>query len=59
MNEEKNEDITIDCVQMKRNIQREISEEMKNLSPEEKLKYYKKLADESPFAGRLKRRKTG
>jgi hypothetical protein len=40
----------IDCIAFKRRIQREIGAETKGMAPLERLVYYRKLSDESPFA---------
>lgn len=44
----------LDCIQMKRDIQRQIAQETKGMTPLQCLAYYKRLADESPFAKKLK-----
>ena len=44
----------LDCIQMKRGIQRQIAQETKGMTPAQRLAHYKRLADESPFARRLK-----
>jgi hypothetical protein len=38
-----------DCVEMKRTIQAQIYEEIKDLTPEEELAYWRKSADEGPW----------
>ena len=40
----------LDCIAMKRSIQRQIAAETKGMTPLERLAYYRKLAQESPFA---------
>jgi len=44
----------LDCIQMKRGIQRQIAQETKGMTPAQRLAHYKRLAAESPFAKRLK-----
>lgn len=51
------QDQFLDCVNMKRAIQKEISAETRGMAPHERLAHYKKLADESPFASLLRRQK--
>lgn len=45
----------LDCIAMKRAIQTQISAETKGMTPRQRLAYYTKLADESPFALHMKR----
>ncbi len=40
----------IDCIALKRRIQREIAAETKGMTPQERLVYYRKISNESPFA---------
>lgn len=40
----------LDCIALKRGIQREIAAETKGMTPKARLFYYRKLAKESPFA---------
>ena len=47
----------LDCVDMKRAIQREIASETRGMAPHDRLAHYKKLADESPFAPLVRRQK--
>jgi hypothetical protein len=49
----------LDCVAMKRRIQQEIAAETRGMTPRQRLAYYKKLADESPFATMVRRRNPG
>ena len=49
------QDQHIDCIAMKRSIQRQIAAETKGMTPRERLTYYKKLANESPFASLTRR----
>lgn len=49
------QDQQIDCIAMKRSIQRQIAAETKGMTPRERLAYYKKLANESPFASLTRR----
>lgn len=51
------QDRYIDCIELKRSIQKEISDETKGMKPRERLAYYKKLAAKSPFASSLRLRK--
>ena len=51
------QDQYLDCVDMKRTIQREIASETRNMTPHERLAHYKKLASESPFASLALRQK--
>ena len=44
----------LDCIEMKRGIQRQIAQETKGMTPAQRLAHYKRLAAESPFAKRLK-----
>jgi hypothetical protein len=44
----------LDCIEMKREIQRQIAQETKGMTPAQRLAYYKRLAAESPFAKKLK-----
>lgn len=46
----------LDCIAMKQAIQKEIAEETRGMTPLERLRYYRKLADEGPFAPLLHRR---
>lgn len=46
----------LDCIAMKRAIQKEIARETRGMTPLERLGYYRKLADEGPFAPLLRRR---
>ena len=46
----------VDCIALKRNIQRRISAETKGMTPSQRLAYYRKLVDESPCAALPKRR---
>jgi len=39
----------LDCIVLKRSIQREIAAETKGMTPKDRLVYYRKLAQESPF----------
>ena len=43
------------CIAMKRSIQRQITSEAKGMTPHERLAYYRKLANESPFASLTRR----
>jgi hypothetical protein len=47
----------LDCIAMKRAIQKEISAETKGMTPAERLAYYRKLVDEGPFASLLRARR--
>jgi hypothetical protein len=44
----------LDCIQMKRGIQRQIARETKGMTPTQRLAHYKRLAAESSFAKKLK-----
>ena len=44
-----------DCVEMKRNAQKRIYEEIRGLSREQELKYFSDRTDQGPFRGWLKR----
>ena len=46
----------VDCIALKRKIQRQISAETKGMTLAQRLAHFRKLADESPFATLLKRR---
>jgi hypothetical protein len=46
----------LDCIALKRRIQRKMSAETKGMTPRQRLAYYHKLAEESPFADALRRR---
>ena len=46
----------INCLALKRKIQREISLETKGMAPLQRLMYYQKLVDESPFFPLLRKR---
>jgi hypothetical protein len=48
---------TVDCIKMKRRIQEEITSETAGMTPAQRLAYYKKLAEGSPFAEALRNRK--
>jgi hypothetical protein len=52
----KQQDEYLDCMALKRRIQREIASETKGMTPLERLAHYRKLADESPFAAALRQR---
>ena len=45
----------LDCIAMKRSIQKQIAAETKGMTPRQRLAYYTRLASESPFAPFLKR----
>ncbi len=45
----------IDCIAFKRRIQREIATETKCMAPLERLVYYRRLSDESPFASLIQK----
>jgi hypothetical protein len=47
----------LDCIALKRRIQRQIYAETKGMAPLERLAYYHKLVEESPFAALLKQRR--
>ena len=49
--------ITLNCVEMKHRIQRRIASETKGMTPAQRLVYYRKLVEDSPFAGLLGRGK--
>jgi hypothetical protein len=49
MTRKKNE-VVIDCMALKRKAQTEIYEEIKGLSAEEEISYFRKKAQASPFA---------
>ena len=53
----KKEDQSLDCIAMKRAIQKQISAETRGMTPHERLAYYKKLANESPFASLVRRQR--
>ena len=46
----------LDCIAMKRAIQKEISAETKGMTPKERLAHYKKLETESPFSKTVRQR---
>jgi len=46
----------LDCIALKRSIQREIAAETKGMTPRERLAHYRKLAEQSPFGPLLRRR---
>jgi hypothetical protein len=55
-------ELRLDCLRMKREIQREIAAETRGMTPGERLAHYRKLAAASPFAARVRarsRRKNG
>jgi hypothetical protein len=54
----KQESESIDCIAMKRKIQREMSRETRGMTPEEKLAYYCKLVDDSPWGKLVRRRRS-
>jgi hypothetical protein len=45
----------LDCIAMKRSIQTQIAAETKGMTPRQRLAYYTRLANESPFATLTKR----
>jgi hypothetical protein len=45
----------IDCIEMKRSIQKKLSSEMNGMSPNDKVKFIKSLVSKSPFAALFKR----
>ncbi len=47
-----------DCVEMKRQVQKKILDEIEGHSPEEQVDIIKRLAAESPFVQRLRKAKT-
>lgn len=49
----------IDCMALKRCIQREIAAETKGMAPMERLVYYRKLSAESPFASLMQKQDEG
>ena len=53
------QDQYLDCVDMKRAIQRETAAETRGMTPHERLAHYKKLAINSPFASLVRRQKRG
>ena len=48
------QDLRLDCIEMKRQIQTEIAKETKGMSSLERLAYYRRLAEASPFFNRSK-----
>ena len=44
----------VDCIALKRSVQKEISAETRGMTPLERLAHYRKLADQSPFAPLLR-----
>lgn len=46
----------LDCIALKRSIQRKIAAETKGMTPQARLAHYQKLVEESPFAPLLRRR---
>lgn len=57
MNTAQIQDQYLDCIDMKRAIQKEIASETRGMTPRERLAYYRKLANESPFASLVRRQK--
>jgi hypothetical protein len=49
---------SIDCIAMKRKIQREMARETRGMTPDEKLAYYRKLVTDSPWAKLMRRRRS-
>ncbi|HOC70073.1 MAG TPA: hypothetical protein PLL36_11155 [Candidatus Hydrogenedentes bacterium] len=49
----------IDCIALKRRIQREIAAETKGMTPLERLVYYRKLSEESSFAALMQKQRRG
>lgn len=45
---------TFDCVEMKNKIQEQVYEDIKNLTPEEEMDYFKKSAETGPFSEKWK-----
>jgi hypothetical protein len=48
---------SFDCIEFKRESQRRIYEDTKKMTPEEEIEYFRKKAEEGPFAELLKRLK--
>jgi len=55
------EPLTMDCIALKRRVQREIYEATRHMSPDEELGFYKRRAEEGPLGDwwRSVRRATG
>lgn len=57
MKKARGQKFTVDCIEMKRRIQEEITSETAGMTPAQRLAYYKTLAEDSPFAETLRNRK--